>query len=100
MPTAYITCPRSVADELAARLVEDRLAACVNVVDCRSVYRWEGEIVEDEEAILLAKTSDERYEELVATVTAAHPYDVPCIERFEDDPIDSFGAWRDRQVGV
>lgn len=98
MTTAYITCPRSVADELATRLVESRVAACVNIVDCRSVYRWDEGIVEDEEAILLAKTTDKRYEELVATVRDNHPYDVPCIERFEDEPIPSFGAWRGRQV--
>ncbi|UPM43244.1 divalent-cation tolerance protein CutA [Halocatena salina] len=99
MPTAFITCPRSDADELATGLLEDRLAACVNVVDCRSVYRWEGETVADEEAILLAKTTDERYDDLVTAVQAEHPHDVPCIERFEETPIDSFRAWRDRNVG-
>lgn len=57
-----------------------------------------GEIVAEEEAILLAKTTDEQYEDLVAAVQADHPYDVPCIERFEEDPIDAFEAWRNRQV--
>lgn len=98
MATAYITCPPAAADELAMRLIEDELAACVNLLECRSVYRWEGEIVDDEEVILLAKTTDQRYADLVKVVRDIHPYDVPCIERFEDAPIDSFAAWRDQQV--
>ena len=94
MPTVYVTAPRDVADDLAERLVTEELAACVNVVDCRSVYRWEGDVVTDDEAILLAKTTDDGYDDLVAFVEREHPYDVPCVERFdEDDVAEAFGAW-------
>lgn len=94
MPTAYITAPPSAAPDLAAALVEERLAACVNRFDCHSTFRWEGEVVQEDEVVLLAKTTDERYDELVARVEAAHPYDVPCIERFDEaDALDSFESW-------
>lgn len=98
MPTAYITAPPDVATDLARMLVDERLAACVNRIDCQSIYRWEGEIANEEEVILLAKTTDERYGDLVEQVIEAHPYDVPCVERFDDVPIESFAAWRDESV--
>lgn len=99
MPTAYITAPSDAAAELARTLVEERLAACVNAVDCRSTYRWEGAVVEDEEVVLLAKTTDERYAALADRVAELHPYDVPCVERFEEsDLFADFAAWREESV--
>ncbi|WP_336133424.1 divalent-cation tolerance protein CutA [Natronomonas amylolytica] len=94
MPTAYITAPPSAAPELAETLVEERLAACVNRFDCRSTFRWEGDIVHEDEVILLAKTTDERYGDLERRVVELHPYDVPCIERFdESDALEAFEGW-------
>ena len=94
MPTAYITAPRDVAAELAERLASERHAACVNVLDCRSVYRWEGDVVHDDEAVLLAKTTDDAWPELREFVESAHPYDVPCVERFEESDVSpAFGEW-------
>lgn len=94
MPTVYITAPPEAAPSLANTLVEERLAACVNRISCRSTYRWDGEITEDEEVILLAKTTDERYSELVERVEADHPYEVPCIERFEEgNMLPAFADW-------
>jgi len=95
MPTAYITAPREHAEQLARTLVEERLAACVNRVACQSVYRWEGDLHEEPETVLLAKTTADGYEELVARVRDLHPHDVPCIERFEEaDIADAFADWR------
>lgn len=94
MPTAYVTAPPGTGCELAERLVDERLAACVNVLDCHSLYRWEGAVHDEEEVILLAKTTDERYDDLVAFVIAEHPYEVPCVERFEEAPIPAFAKWR------
>ena len=94
MPTAYVTAPRERAGELAERLVSRRHAACVNVLDTRSVYRWEGDVVHDDEAVLLAKTTDEQFDDLVAFVEAEHPYDMPCIERFDESFVEpAFGDW-------
>jgi periplasmic divalent cation tolerance protein len=99
MPTAYVTAPPDAADELVRTLVEERLAACVNRVPCRSTYRWEGEVHDDEEEILLAKTTDETYPALVERVEALHPYEVPCIERFEEeDVLPAFAEWRENSV--
>lgn len=95
MPTVYVTAPPDAADELAETLVEERLAACVNRLSTTSTYRWEGEVQRDDEIVLLAKTTDDAYHDLVARVRELHPYDVPCIERFdEDDVLKSFAEWR------
>lgn len=99
MPTAYITAPVETAPDLARTLVEERLAACVNIVECTSVYRWADDIQDDPEAILFAKTSAEAYPALVDRVKAIHPYDVLCIERFDEaDELDSFREWREEAV--
>jgi periplasmic divalent cation tolerance protein len=100
LSTAYVTVPTEAASDLARRLVEERLAACVNVVPCTSVYRWDGAVHEDEESILLAKTPEKRYADLRARVVEWHPHDVPCIERFDaDDAHDPFAAWCASAVG-
>ena len=75
------TCPdEAVARDLARRVVEARLAACVNILpSVRSIYTWQGEIADDAEALMLVKTRDECFERLQQTIVDAHPYDVPEV---------------------
>lgn len=76
----YVTCPAAVAEALATTLVEQRVAACVNVVpEVRSVYRWQGAVEQTEECLLLIKTAASRYEALEQQVRAHHPYELPEI---------------------
>ncbi len=94
MPTVYITAPLSAADDLVETLLEERLVACVNHLPIGSTYRWEGEIHREEESLLLAKTTDEAYDELVERVQELHPHDVPCIERFDESHVlESYAQW-------
>jgi periplasmic divalent cation tolerance protein len=68
------------AADLARALVDERLAACGNVVPgLRSIYRWEGKVQEDAEALLLLKTTRDRFEALRDRVLALHPYQVPEV---------------------
>ena len=65
---------------LARTLVSERLAACVSqVAGVRSTYRWEGRTHEDEEILLIIKTSAERLATLSARIEALHPYEVPEV---------------------
>ncbi len=76
----FITTPRDKGEEIAKRLVEDRLAACVNVVDgVKSIYWWKGKIESDEESLLIVKTRSEAFGKLVEKVREIHPYSVPEI---------------------
>lgn len=68
------------AQKIAAALVREMLAACVNVVPgVSSVYWWEGQVQQDEEWLLIAKTRRDVLDDLVRRVQALHSYDVPEI---------------------
>lgn len=68
------------AQRIGEALVEARLAACVNMIDgMRSIYRWEGQLQNDKETVLIAKTTDERLPALMDAVKRMHSYDCPCI---------------------
>jgi periplasmic divalent cation tolerance protein len=71
---------RTVAQRLAQTLIEERLAACVNVLaDCTSVYRWEGKVESSSEVPMLIKTTAARYPALEQAIRNLHPYEVPEI---------------------
>lgn len=74
------TCPAEAAAALARTLVEEGLAACVNIVPTvHSVYRWEGQVESASESLLLIKTTAARYLELEPRLRALHPYALPEI---------------------
>lgn len=76
-----VTCPHAdAAAELARALVEEGLAACGNILPgLRSIYRWEGRVVDEPEVLLLLKTTAGRFEALRERVVALHPYQVPEV---------------------
>ena len=68
------------AKRLARLVVEQKLAACVNLVpQITSIYEWQGQVEEDTEVLLLIKTSATQYAHLEQALLAAHPYDTPEI---------------------
>ena len=77
----YITVPsREVGQEIANVLVEGKLAACVNIVPgISSIYHWQGDIEQDDELLLIAKTRGVFFDRLASTVKRIHPYDVPEV---------------------
>jgi periplasmic divalent cation tolerance protein len=76
-----VTAPDAATAEVLARaLVEERLAACVNVVPgVRSIYRWQGRVEEAAELLLVAKTRADRGAALAARVRELHPYELPEV---------------------
>ena len=75
------TCPtRAAANAIATALLEERLAACVNqVAGIKSLYRWEGRVEDDDELMLLIKTTTAQYPALEEMIRNLHPYEVPEI---------------------
>jgi periplasmic divalent cation tolerance protein len=75
------TCPdQETALAIGTHLVEQRLAACVNLVlGVTSIYRWEGNVQREPEVLLLVKTRTERFGDLAESLRRLHPYDVPEI---------------------
>jgi periplasmic divalent cation tolerance protein len=76
-----VTCPdEASAGSIARALVEERLAACVNVTaEVRSIYRWRGSVEEARERLLIVKARADRLDALAARMTELHPYDVPEV---------------------
>jgi len=68
------------AIEVANAIVTERLAACANLIPAvRSLYRWEGELCDDAEVLVLLKTSADRFDDLRARIVELHPYDCPEV---------------------
>jgi periplasmic divalent cation tolerance protein len=77
----YITTnSKNEARTIGKELVHSRLAACVNILDnMNSIYRWEGALQDDNEVVLIAKTTQKRVPGLIEKVKSMHSYDCPCI---------------------
>ncbi len=77
----YVTCGgEDEARRIGRTLVEERLAACANVIGgMTSIYRWQGAVQEDGETVLILKTTQGVVERLCARVKELHSYDVPCV---------------------
>ena len=82
------------ADELAQSLVDERLAACVNVHGPMiSTFRWKGQVEHEAERQVVIKTTRARLPELGARLRALHPYEVPELVVLEGNASDAYGAW-------
>jgi periplasmic divalent cation tolerance protein len=84
-----------VAQRIARALVEERLAACVNILGaCESVYRWQGAIEQATEVPLLIKTTRRRWTAMAARFVELHPFEVPELIAFAPDAIlPAYAAW-------
>jgi len=96
------TCPdNATAQRLATMLVEQQLAACVNVLPgLTSVYRWQGAIQRDSEVLLLAKSRADRYPQLESALVEHHPYELPEVVAVSlRQGLEGYLAWLDRALG-
>ena len=90
------------AEKIARRLVEDRLAACVNVVPgMRSFYRWKGNIEDAAEWLLVIKSARSRFEALRAALEELHSYEVPeVIALSVIDGAKNYLHWMEGELGA
>ncbi|MDD5474006.1 MAG: divalent-cation tolerance protein CutA [Candidatus Methanoperedens sp.] len=70
------------ARNLGRKLVEERLAACVNIFPITSIFRWKDNIDETQEVGIIAKTKTEKVKEIEKRVKELHSYEVPCVVSF------------------
>lgn len=83
----FCTCPDAdTAERIATALVEERVAACVNILPgVRSVYRWQDAVEHAEEVLLLVKTMPDRFDRLKTRLLELHPYELPELLAVETD---------------
>ncbi len=98
----YILCLVTIDDldkgvVIARALVEQKLAACVNIVpEIRSIYFWKGQVCDETERLLIVKTRQSLFPEVQRTVREMHPYEVPEIISFAiDDGLSEYLGWID-----
>lgn len=91
----FCTCPDpESAVRIADTLVEERLAACVNILPgLRSVYCWQGQVERADEALLLIKTTADRLESLQQRILALHPYELPEVIAVEAGGLPAYLDW-------
>ncbi len=90
----YVTHPdEGTARRIAQQMVEQRLAACANVFPITSVYRWQGAVQNEGEWVSVLKTSLEREGDLERALCAVHPYEVPCLLRYEVRANEAYERW-------
>jgi periplasmic divalent cation tolerance protein len=93
---AIVTAPsHDVADRLVTTIVEERLAACGNIVPgLTSIYRWEGALQRASEVLIIFKTTRAVLAQLMARVEEIHPYDVPEVLAVSVTAgLDAYSAW-------
>ncbi|MDA0782740.1 MAG: divalent-cation tolerance protein CutA [Rickettsiales bacterium] len=96
MHIIYITAPsKEEALKISHSLITEKLVACCNIIDgVTSVYEWEGEIKQDPECIIIAKTSSGLVDNIIEYVKYIHPYECPCVISVKTDKSDNeFSKW-------
>lgn len=90
----YLTFPdEQTAFRVGEALLQERLIACINTFPIKSAYWWEGDIVQDNEWVAVVKTRL-AHEQLVSSfVETHHPYQTPCILRYEVRANDAYYQW-------
>lgn len=97
----YITAgDKDEARKIGRLLVTSKLAACANIFgDMNAMYVWEGQFQDDNEAVIIAKTTEDKVQPLIEAVKANHSYECPCIVTFPlSDGYPGFLNWVAEQV--
>src|SRR6185503_6419715 len=83
------------AERIGRAVVEERLAACINIlVPVRSIYRWQGSVETADEIAAVLKTSNAEADALITRIAGLHSYDVPCIVTWPIDKVlGSYADW-------
>ncbi|MEL6864800.1 MAG: divalent-cation tolerance protein CutA [Bacteroidota bacterium] len=97
----YITHPtESAAKKIVNFLLDKQVIACGNIFPIQSAYTWKNAIQEDKEWVSLVKTTKEAWPHLCEAVESVHPYEVPCITRFEVSANAAYANWVKTSVKV
>jgi len=88
------------AERIGRAMVEEQLAACVNILGpVRSIYRWQGAVDTADEVAAIFKTTDDAADRLITRIADLHSYDVPCLVTWPIDKIlDTYADWVEESV--
>ena len=86
------------AEKISRHLLEKRLIACSNIFPINSMYWWEGKIQNDNETVIIAKTSSKNFPKAEKEVKKLHSYKVPCILRIGAKANKDYEEWADNEI--
>ena len=90
---------KEIADKIASSVLEQQLAACVQITTCLSMYRWKGKIERADEYICIIKSRADLYSDLKKAIRSVHNYEVPEIIATEVKSVGSdYLAWLDQEL--
>ena len=99
MTLAYITCrDEKEAEKISLHLLKKRLIACANIFPIRSMYWWQGKIVNEREQAVIAKTNNKNFKKIVGEVKKIHSYSLPCILKLNAAANKDYGAWANKEM--
>jgi len=99
MTLVYITCKdEKEAVKISKHLLEKKLIACSNMHPIRSMYWWEGKMVDEKEVVIMAKTLEKHYKKIKEEVSKIHSYDVPCVLKINAEANESYDKWVHEEV--
>ena len=90
----YITNPsKEAAKKVADHLMEHHLIACANMFPVNSIYRWEGKVRDEEEYVMICKSTEDKYEKIKTEVESIHEYEVPCVVKIHAEGNSKYMDW-------
>jgi periplasmic divalent cation tolerance protein len=97
-----VTIPEKEAEHLATMLVQERVCACVNIINgAKSIFWWQGKINQAEESLLIIKTKETLFGKLKTLIKNNHPYSVPEIVSFKMDQINQeYLEWLNKEANA
>lgn len=81
------------AKKIARHLLKKRMIGCANIFPVNAMYWWEGNIADETEVVLIAKTTKEKCQIVIDEITKIHPFDTPCIIKLDVDPNEKYLQW-------
>ncbi|NVM53737.1 MAG: divalent-cation tolerance protein CutA [Candidatus Helarchaeota archaeon] len=94
-----VTASEEDGPKIAETLVKNRLAACVNIMPIRSIYKWKEKIEDDKESLLIIKTKSTKIDQLKKSLREIHPYEIPeCIVLSIENGLPDYLNWIDETL--
>jgi|SRR3989338_114931 len=99
MTLIYITCKdENEAKRISNHLLKERLIACANIFPIKSMYWWNGKIVDDNEEAIIAKTNGKNFKKAVSEVKKLHSYEVSCILKIDASANKEYNEWAKKEM--
>ena len=94
----YVTAPPAEAKNIALHLLQKKLIACANLFPIQSLYRWEGKIKDEQESVLILKTTPDYFPKVKQEILNIHSYKVPCIAKLNVKVNAAYAQWIQQQL--